>query len=1331
MPTMTTSVTNAAPVLFPDNANTSSTVVVAGLTQPVVNVRVTLHGFEHTSASDMDFLLVAPDGVHNLLFMSDAIPTNQSEIDLIFSDSAEAFVPYSSAVVGVSATFRPTDYESVETASTFGVPPALSVSDPGPNGTATFVSAFGGIAPNGSWTLYAHDDDPLDFGQMSGWTLTLSTGIAPIASPSAFSTNEDVSSSGQLVATDADSDPLTYQIVDKPLHGTVSLQPDGQYTYTPFANYSGSDSFTFNVNDGGANSGTAAVSVTINKVNDAPAFVVGPGKFTTDFASGTAGVALQADGKIVIVGTDSSIARYNSDGTLDTSFGSGGVVAAGALPDGAVDILIQPDGKILLAGSDSGFPVGDFSVVRFNSDGSIDTTFGGGDGKGTIHVDGTVGPTAQNFPRAMALQSDGKIVVVGSVNNLLGAFQDYAAVRFNADGTPDTTFDGDGAMYTPVATTTDEATSVAIQSDGKIVIAGHGLDFGNDSDISGLVRLNPDGSVDKIIKTSWGNRQDDFIDDVVLQPDGKALIVGYTRNTDTNPGDGGDIVLLRYTTALDPSDPMDHSFGISGSGRVIANLGISSFDEGVRALILPDGKIMVAAITSAGGHPVLALARFNADGSFDTTFGDGGKATTQFAGINPLTADMVMQPDGKLLVVGNFGSFPGGVALVRYNLDGSIDQTFKAANTLDGAPIYVQGGASVVLDSDVLVYDAELQVSANSYFNATLTLVRDGGADASDAFGFNSGVTLDGNIVSVGESSIAVVNQNSGGQLVMRFLASARQDTVEAVMHAITYSNNAPNAPSSVQIGWTFSDGNTTAQGPGGAKTATGSTTVTIQPPPNDAPTDIDLSNAAVAENSANGSIVGALSDIDPNAGDTAAYTLTDDAGGRFAISGSDLVVANGALLDFESNTSHSVTVRVSDSGGLTFDEAFAIAVTNANETPADIALSNATVAENSANGTIVGALSDVDPDAGDTAAYTLTDDAGGRFGVSGNNLVVADGTLLDFESNASHSVTVRVTDSGGLTFDRAFSIAVTDVSEIAPDAKPHWMKSVGFAPHPAGWSPAGTGDFNADGTSDVAWYNSSTGNIDIWKFANDQWEASVDAGSHPGGYQPVSFVDFNHDNTSDVLWFNPTTGHVDLWKIADGQWAGSVDVGTHPTGWQPAGFGDFNGDGTSDIAWYNPTTNAIDIWKIVDGQWAGSVDVGSHPAGYQPALTGDFNGDGTSDIAWFNQTTGDVDIWQLSDGQWAGSTSVGAHPAGWQPLGAADFNQDGTSDIAWYNPTTNNIDIWLIENGQWAGSVDIGTHPAGWVAVGLGDFDQNGVSDIMWHNASTGEIDNWMLAFS
>jgi hypothetical protein len=296
---------------------------------------------------------------------------------------------------------------------------------------------------------------------------------------------------------------------------------------------------------------------------------------------------------------------------------------------------------------------------------------------------------------------------------------------------------------------------------------------------------------------------------------------------------------------------------------------------------------------------------------------------------------------------------------------------------------------------------------------------------------------------------------------------------------------------------------------------------------------------------------------------------------------------------------------------------------------------------------------------------------------------------------------------------------------------QPHWLASVDVGAHPAGWLPSGTGDFNADGFSDLLWYNSSNRDIDVWKLANGAWAGSIDAGSHPAGYQPAGFGDLNGDGTSDVIWFNPTTRDVDLWKISNGQWAGSVDTGTHPAGYTPTLTGDFNGDGTGDIVWYNAATRDVDLWKIANGQWAGSVDIGTHPAGYTPALSGDFNGDGTSDIAWYNPTTGDVDIWKISNGQWAGSVSVGSHPAGWQPLGAADFNKDGTSDIAWYNPTTNDIDIWLIKNGQWAGSVGIGTHPAGSTAVGVGDFDHNGVSDIAWFNPTTSHIENWLLASS
>lgn len=195
--------------------------------------------------------------------------------------------------------------------------------------------------------------------------------------------------------------------------------------------------------------------------------------------------------------------------------------------------------------------------------------------------------------------------------------------------------------------------------------------------------------------------------------------------------------------------------------------------------------------------------------------------------------------------------------------------------------------------------------------------------------------------------------------------------------------------------------------------------------PPNFAPTDISLSANLIAENSANGAVVGMLSAVDPENG-ALTFSLTDNAGGRFAVSGNTLVVA-GAL-DFEDATSHNVTVRVTDAGGLTYDETFVVNVTDVNETPTNILLSGTTVAENSANGTVVGALSASDPDANGASNFTLLNDAGGRFGISGGNLVVTG--ALNFEAAASHDVTVRVTDAGGLSYDKTFTVNVGNVNE-------------------------------------------------------------------------------------------------------------------------------------------------------------------------------------------------------------------------------------------------------------------------------------------------------------
>ncbi|TYL84331.1 VCBS domain-containing protein [Bradyrhizobium cytisi] len=203
---------------------------------------------------------------------------------------------------------------------------------------------------------------------------------------------------------------------------------------------------------------------------------------------------------------------------------------------------------------------------------------------------------------------------------------------------------------------------------------------------------------------------------------------------------------------------------------------------------------------------------------------------------------------------------------------------------------------------------------------------------------------------------------------------------------------------------------------------------------PNHAPTDIALGPivpALVPENSAPGSLVGLLSDTDPDAGDTANYVLTDDAGGLFAISNGNQIVTT-APLDFEQAASHQVTVQVTDHAGATFSKNFQIDVTNVNEAPTDITLSNHAVAENAPGFTVVGNLSAVDPDAGGTATYTLVDDAGGLFTLVANQLVTTG--PLDYEQAASHQITVRATDGGGLTVDKTFTIATTNVNE-APTA--------------------------------------------------------------------------------------------------------------------------------------------------------------------------------------------------------------------------------------------------------------------------------------------------------
>jgi large repetitive protein len=206
----------------------------------------------------------------------------------------------------------------------------------------------------------------------------------------------------------------------------------------------------------------------------------------------------------------------------------------------------------------------------------------------------------------------------------------------------------------------------------------------------------------------------------------------------------------------------------------------------------------------------------------------------------------------------------------------------------------------------------------------------------------------------------------------------------------------------------------------------------------NEAPTAVALSVSAVAENASSGTTVGALSSTDVDAGDTFTYTLVSGTGSTdnasFAISGANLVTA--AVFDFETKSSYAVRVRTTDAGGLTFDRELTITVTNVNETPSDLALSSTTVAENVATNSTIGTLSTTDVDASNTFTYTLVSGTGDTdntaFNISGSSLRVT--ASPNFEAKSSYTVRIKTADQDGLSFEKAFTITVTNVNETPTD---------------------------------------------------------------------------------------------------------------------------------------------------------------------------------------------------------------------------------------------------------------------------------------------------------
>lgn len=364
--------------------------------------------------------------------------------------------------------------------------------------------------------------------------------------------------------------------------------------------------------------------------------------------------------------TPSNAQSCGGAGLLDTSFDFDGIVTTPFVNSTAVtSMVIQSDGKIVAVGPTDAGALSDFAVVRYNSNGSLDGTFGA---NGKVITD--VG-NRDNQPASVSLQSDGKIVVAGySFNGATpGTNYDITVIRYNPDGSLDLTFGTGGSVSTHLGSN-EYGSSVAIQSDGKIVVAGRGYNFSTFLIEFAVVRYNADGSLD----TSFGGGGyvqtrlgfDDRALSVALQPDNKIVAAGFTYRESSGPD--ADFAVVRYNA----DGSMDTSFG--SDGRVITSFG-GGLDIGRSVRIQSDGRIVVAGI-ARNTNDDFAVARYNPNGSLDTSFGAGGTVTTAFASSsgNDRANSVSIQSDGKLVVAGS--SYNSNIGLARYSPDGSLDRSF-------------------------------------------------------------------------------------------------------------------------------------------------------------------------------------------------------------------------------------------------------------------------------------------------------------------------------------------------------------------------------------------------------------------------------------------------------------------------------------------------------------------------------------------------------------------------------------------------------------------------------------------------------------------------------
>ncbi len=365
-------------------------------------------------------------------------------------------------------------------------------------------------------------------------------------------------------------------------------------------------------------------------------------------------LAIAMGGKIIVGGLASiggvnqfALARYRSDGSLDFSFGSAGIVTTSLGTAASItSVALQSDGKIVVGGFATISGVDQFALARYRSDGSLDTSF-----NGTGIVTTSLG-TADQI-NDIVIQPDGKIVAAGSATT--GGSTQFALARYNTDGSPDVGFNGSGSIISPLGFSS-AISGVALQSDNKIIIGGFIQATKLTQPEFAVARYTTDGILDTTFNAPDGFVTTSFatssaIGGVAIQPDEKIIAAGFSR------GIVSPITVARYTS----DGTLDTTFN-APDGFVTTQIG--NLSQALDVALQEDGKIVAVGSSFSGPFPQV-VTRYNNAGPLDTTFNNTGIVTNEIGTFTQANG-IKIQPDGKIVVVGFSTVNPDRFTITRF-----------------------------------------------------------------------------------------------------------------------------------------------------------------------------------------------------------------------------------------------------------------------------------------------------------------------------------------------------------------------------------------------------------------------------------------------------------------------------------------------------------------------------------------------------------------------------------------------------------------------------------------------------------------------------------------